>query len=148
MTVDCYVEQTSRAFRKMDRGIGFVLECTIKGSPVTINGLSAVNATGHAAELTAIRAALERMTKPSEIAIHTEDPYVLTYFDMIDELAAGGFRKADGTPLNNRELWAEIYELSKQHSITVAIGSHQYSDWIRSELNRRGLGRKENKGEI
>lgn len=141
--VDCYVEQTTRAFRKMDRGIGFVLECMVHDVPMTRNGFSTVKATAHAAELTAITAALERMTKPSNITIHTEDLYVLKYLDMIDEVAAGGFRKADGSPLNNRDLWVKVYDLSKPHKITAAAGSHEYSGWIRSELSRRGLGNKE-----
>lgn len=137
MKVECYVEQSSRAFRKMIRGIGYVLECSVNGTPVTVTGFEAVEATGHAAELTAIISSLKRMKKPADITIHTEDVYVVAYIDIIEELAAGGFRKSDGNPIQNQELWKEFYKLAQPHNLTVAVGSHQYTNWIRSELKRR-----------
>ena len=140
MVVDCYVEQSTRNMRKMLRGVGYVLECNINGVPQTANGFSAVEETAHAAELIAIRDALERMRKPADIQIHTEDAYVLQYIDMIDMLAADGFRKKNGEPLGNRELWADIYEKSKKHNLTVRVGKHQYCEWIRTELRHRKLG--------
>ena len=139
MKVDLYIEQNTRAFRKMLRGIGYVLECMGRKGPVTIEGFSAVEATEHAAELTAIKAALNRMIRPAEITIHTEDPYITKNMDLIEELAAGGFRKADGSPLRNQELWVKVYELSKPHNITAVAGKHEYSEWIRSELSRRRI---------
>lgn len=93
--------------------------------------------TWHTAELIAIKAALDRMKKPADIAVHTADVYVLTYLDMIDELAEGGFRKADGAPIHNKDLWEKVWELSQPHNLTVLVGSHQYSGWIRMELKHR-----------
>ena len=137
MKVECYVEQSTRRIGKATRGIGYVLECSINGKPVTVSGLEKAQATSHAAELTAVVSALKRMQKPADITIHTEDAYILTYARMIDELAAGGFLKSDGTVIKNRELWEEFYELTKPHSLTVRVGNHQYTNWIRSELKRR-----------
>jgi len=144
MKVSLYVDQSTRAFRKMRRGIGYVLECTINDVPFTITGFSAVDATEHAAELTAITAALDRMTRPAEITIHSVDPYIRATYSMISKLAEEGFTKANGAPMNNRDLWAKIYEHSKTQTIDVITGTHEYSEWIRSEISRRRLGGKEN----
>lgn len=143
MKVDCYVEQSSRAFRKKLRGIGYVLQCTINSVPFTITGMSAIDATEHAAELTAIVTALDRMTRPADITIHTADPYIRMTFNTISKLAEEGFTKANGSPMNNQALWIKFHEYSKLHNIDVITGSHEYSSWIRTEIERRGLGGKE-----
>lgn len=121
----------------MKRGIGYVLECSLNDTPVTVAGFEILEATVHAAELTAIISALKRMKKPADLTIHTEDAYVLTYIDIIDKLAAGGFLKSDGTAIRNQDLWKKLYDLAKPHNLTVAVGSHQYTSWIKTELKRR-----------
>ncbi|NLE13785.1 MAG: ribonuclease HI [Clostridiales bacterium] len=90
--------------------------------------------TNNRMELTAVIAGLEALKEPCEVTLYTDSKYVA------DGLSKGwakgwrakGWKKSDGSPALNPELWAKLLELSEIHSVkTVWIkghGGHPYNE--------------------
>jgi ribonuclease HI len=83
--------------------------------------------TNNRMELTAVIAGLEALKEPCEVTLYTDSKYVA------DGLSKGwakgwrakGWKKSDGSPALNPELWAKLLELSEIHSVkTVWIKGH------------------------
>ncbi len=85
---------------------------------------------GHAAttnnrmELTAAAEALEALTRPCRIALHTDSEYVR---NGVTRWSTGwvrrNWRNASGDPVANMELWRRVLEAAKRHE----VGWH----WVR-----------------
>ena len=76
------------------------------------------NSTNNRMELMAAIMALETLTEPSQILLHTDSQYVR---QGITEWMPGwvrrGWKTSGGDPVKNRELWERLHAATQRHSI-------------------------------
>ena len=79
------------------------------------------NTTNNRMELTAVIEALRALKEPCMITLYTDSKYVSDAFNQgwIYSWMKKDWKKADGKPVLNRELWQQLYSLWKQHDITL-----------------------------
>lgn len=81
-------------------------------------GESVENSTNNKMELTAIIKALTKITKKSEVVLYTDSSYVVNGITKwITGWIKKGWKKADKSEVLNKELWTELYELTKKHQV-------------------------------
>ena len=79
------------------------------------------NTTNNRMELTAVIKALQALKEPCIITLYTDSKYVSDAFNQgwIYSWMKKDWKKSDGKPVMNRELWQQLYALWKQHDITL-----------------------------
>lgn len=84
-----------------------------------ISGGSA-NTTNNIMELTAVIEALKMLKRPCKANVYSDSAYVVNAF--IQKWIYGwmkkGWKTAGNEPVKNKELWQELYELTKIHDVT------------------------------
>ncbi len=84
-----------------------------------ISGGSA-NTTNNIMELTAVIEALKMLKRPCQVNVYSDSAYVVNAF--IQKWIYGwmkkGWKTAGNEPVKNKELWQELYELTKIHDVT------------------------------
>ena len=84
-----------------------------------ISGGSA-NTTNNIMELTAVIEALKMLKRPCKVNVYSDSAYVVNAF--IQKWIYGwmkkGWKTAGNEPVKNKELWQELYELTKIHDVT------------------------------
>lgn len=74
--------------------------------------------TNNEMELTAAIKALEALKKPLPVRLHSDSKYLIDGMSKwLDNWKAKGWRKADGKPLLNLELWQRLDELASIHTV-------------------------------
>lgn len=138
--VDIYIETDSTSPRPQARKYGYVLECELRGRPVTREGFGQTEGTYNQSVLTALTEALARIKQPCEIHIHSGNEFVLNMVDNnLSKWAAGGFLSSCGRPVANREEWERVWNLLRGQLTVTEHGSHAYTGWLRTEMERRDL---------
>lgn len=79
--VDIYIETDSTSPRPHVRKYGYVLECDLRGRPVTREGFGQTEGTYNQSVLIALAEALVRIKQPCEIHIHSGNEFVLNMVD-------------------------------------------------------------------
>ncbi len=76
--------------------------------------------TNNRMELLAAIRALEALREPCEVALYTDSKYLSDAVNLgwLASWQAKGWRKADGKPTLNPDLWARLSELLSLHSVT------------------------------
>ena len=84
-----------------------------------ISGGSA-NTTNNIMELTAVIEALKMLKRPCKVNIYSDSAYVVKAFvqKWIYGWMKKGWKTAGNEPVKNKELWQELYELTKIHDVT------------------------------
>lgn len=99
--------------------------------------------TNNRMELTAVIKGLEALTKPCNLSITTDSKYVLTGItEWMEAWKKRGWRTASKKPVLNAELWKELDELVKKHSIEwhwVKGHSGHEENEIADELANKGI---------
>ena len=93
------------------------------------------NTTNNIMELTAIIEGLKALKQECEVEVYSDSAYSVNAFNQgwIYGWMAKGWRKPDGSEVKNKELWQELYDLTKKHKVTFnKVKGH--SD---NELNNR-----------
>jgi ribonuclease HI len=90
--------------------------------------------TNNRMELTAAIEALRLLKRPCNVVLHTDSQYLRRGItEWLPVWQAKGWRKADGKPVENVELWQELLRQAQRHHITW--------EWIRGHrgdpLNER-----------
>ena len=76
------------------------------------------NTTNNRMELTAVIRALEALTRPCQVELHTDSKYVQQGISTwIHGWKRNGWRTADKKPVKNDDLWKRLDELAQQHEI-------------------------------
>ena len=101
------------------------------------------NTTNNIMELTAILESLKALRKNCEVELYSDSAYCVNAFNQnwIYSWIKNGWKTSDGSDVKNKEIWKEIYELTKKHKVKFnKVKGH--SD---NELNNRcdELARKE-----
>jgi ribonuclease HI len=74
--------------------------------------------TNNRMELTAVIRALEALSRPCKVRLHTDSQYVQKGISAwIHQWKRRGWKTADNKPVKNAELWRRLDELAGQHDI-------------------------------
>ena len=76
--------------------------------------------TNNVMEITAVLEALKALREPCEVELYSDSAYVVNSFlqGWIYNWIKNGWRTANKEPVKNKELWEELYELTKTHNVT------------------------------
>ena len=78
-------------------------------------------------ELTAVIEALKILKRPCKVNIYSDSAYVVNAFlqKWIYGWMKKGWKTAGGDPVKNKELWQELYSLTKTHDVTfIKVKGH------------------------
>lgn len=96
------------------------------GSPDTTNNIM---------ELTAVIEALKLLKRPCKVDLYSDSAYVVNAF--LQKWIYGWIKKnwktASNEPVKNKELWQELYSLTKVHDVTF----HKVKGHADNEFNNR-----------
>ena len=91
--------------------------------------------TNNIMELTAILEALKALKQECEVTLYSDSAYCVNAFTQgwIYNWVMKGWKTADGSEVKNKEIWQQIYELTKKHKVEFnKVKGHSYV-----ELNNR-----------
>ena len=93
------------------------------------------NTTNNIMEITAVLEALKALKFPSEVDLYSDSAYVVNCFNQgwIYNWLKKGWKTANGEPVKNKELWEELYALTKIHKVTF----HKVKGHADNEFNNR-----------
>lgn len=98
------------------------LRCVLKGEEhvVQTKGSGEPKDSCQRLELLAVFAGLSRMVKPSEITIKGSG-YIKTGFQYLSTWQKADWKKSNGNPVANADLWQKVAEAAKIHKITIFL---------------------------
>lgn len=78
------------------------------------------NTTNNIMELSAVIEALKLLKRPCKVNVFSDSAYVVNAFNQkwIYGWMKKNWRTAGGNPVKNKELWQELYSLTKVHDVT------------------------------
>ena len=118
-----------------------ILSVLVHNEEKTREGFGHYKGTYHQTVLLTLAEALERMTVPSEICVHTRDAYVSSRILKLEELAGSGWKDTRGEPIRNAEEWKRVYAavhaLPDAHQLSEKTEKHSYSGWLQEEMEKR-----------
>lgn len=83
--------------------------------------------TNNIMELTAVVEALKLLKRPCKVNLHSDSAYVVNAFNQkwIYGWIKKNWKTADGSPVKNKEIWQELYSLTKIHDVTfIKVKGH------------------------
>ena len=77
------------------------------------------NTTNNVMEITAVIEALKLLKKECEVEVYSDSAYVVNAFNQnwIYGWIKKGWVNSSNEPVKNKELWQELYELTKKHKV-------------------------------
>ncbi len=93
------------------------------------------NTTNNIMELTAVIEALKILKRSCKVNVYSDSAYVVNAFlqKWIYGWMKKGWKTAGGDPVKNKELWQELYSLTKTHDVTF----HKVKGHADNEFNNR-----------
>ena len=90
------------------------------GAPKGLSGYEA-QTTNNRMELTAAIRGLEALKDPCRVKLYTDSQYLVNAFQKgwLENWKRKNYRKADGKPVLNPELWQRLDELFSLHQVTL-----------------------------
>ena len=78
-----------------------------------------LNTTNNIMELTAILEGLKALKYACEVEVYSDSAYSVNAFNQgwIYNWVKKGWKTADGSPVKNKEIWEELYNLTKIHNV-------------------------------
>lgn len=83
--------------------------------------------TNNIMELTAVVEALKLLKRPCKVNLNSDSAYVVNAFNQkwIYGWIKKNWKTADGSPVKNKEIWQELYSLTKIHDVTfIKVKGH------------------------
>ena len=93
------------------------------------NGAEA-STTNNRMEVLAVIVGLKRLKYPCKVEVYSDSAYTVNAFS---EKWIYGWKKADGKPVLNEDLWRELYDLTVVHEVTF----HKVAGHADNVLNNR-----------
>ena len=90
------------------------------------------NTTNNIMELTAVIEALKILKRPCKVNIYSDSAYVVNAFlqKWIYGWMKKGWKTAGGDPVKNKELWQELYNLTKIHKVKfIKVKGHSDNEF-------------------
>lgn len=85
------------------------------------------NTTNNRMEMRAVIEGLKALNKPCHVKIHSDSALIINTFTKgwIETWQKKGWKKADKKPVENRELWEEMLNVSKSHKVSwIKVKGH------------------------
>lgn len=103
------------------------------------------NTTNNIMELTAIIEGLKALNQECEVEVYSDSAYSVNGFNQgwIYNWIKKGWKTADGQDVKNKELWQELYSLTKKHKVNFnKVKGHSDVELNNrcDELARRAIG--------
>lgn len=134
--IDIYIECSSTSPREMDRQYRYLLECRSHPGN-TRSGGDRLTGTYNMASLTALIEAMERIVRPCVVYIHCRNEWMLNMLQhQLQGWTEKGFRNSKGKLITNAGLWQRIAELSRDQDLIGVSGKHEYSTWMKKEMEK------------
>ena len=130
--VDIYLWVSTRAPKAREAEYRYKLVC---GEHEVSGKEKVVETTGHRLALQCAAAALGRMLRPAVITVHTDCRQLVGSRAYLRKWEADGWRRADGEPVKNVDLWKILVKKEAPHAI-------RYSYCSRAELEEIMKGEK------
>ena len=91
--------------------------------------------TNNIMEITAVLEAIKALKFPCEVDLYSDSAYVVNCFNQgwIYNWLKKGWKTASGEPVKNKELWEQLYSLTKTHKVTF----HKVKGHADNEFNNR-----------
>lgn len=142
--IDLYMENSGKSIKTQDNWYGYVLAYQGKELHTREKFEHCVrNRNGRDLEM--LIDALSRC-KPAKIVIHTDSGYIFTGFAGISRYRENNWKNSKGEEIKYKDLWQRIDELSRDKEISVKVGEHEYTQWLKSEIRRLKSEKEENPG--
>ena len=93
------------------------------GNPETTNNIM---------ELTAVIEGLKMLKFPCEVSLYSDSAYVVNAFEQkwIYGWMKNGWKTSGKSPVKNKELWQELYDLTKIHNVTfIKVKGHSDNEY-------------------
>lgn len=93
------------------------------------------NTTNNIMEMTAVIEALKLLKEECEVEVYSDSAYVVNSFNQgwIYNWQKNNWKTASKDPVKNKELWEELYSLTKKHKVTF----NKVKGHSTNELNNR-----------
>lgn len=91
--------------------------------------------TNNRMEIYAVIAGLQQLKQPCEVTVYSDSAYTVNAFNegWLAGWIRSGWKKSDGKPVQNADLWQKLYDLVSLHKVTfVKVKGH-----ADNELNNR-----------
>lgn len=88
--------------------------------------------TNNRMEIYAVIAGLRCLKEKCKVNIYSDSAYTVNAFNQhwIDNWMKSGWKKADGKPVLNAELWQELYSLVRQHEVRfIKVKGHADNEY-------------------
>lgn len=122
MHVDIFTDGSARGNPDGPGGYGTILRYVDPQGLVHEKELSQgyVKTTNNRMELMAVIVGLRQLNRPCEVTIYSDSKYVIDAFNQhwVDNWQAKGFKKADGKPVKNPDLWKVLIAEVAKHEIS------------------------------
>lgn len=95
----------------------------------------ACSTTNNKMELTGVIEGLKVLNEPCKVQLYTDSQYIVNAVNKgwLDSWVKRGWKKADKSPVLNKELWQELLALMEKHDVTV----HWVKGHADNEYNNR-----------
>ena len=90
------------------------------------------NTTNNEMELTAVIEALKMLKFPCQVDLYSDSAYVVNAFlqNWIGNWVKNNWKTSGKEPVKNKELWQELYELTKVHKVNfIKVKGHSDNEW-------------------
>lgn len=138
MQVDLYIETDGKGPKTESGWYGYVLEYMGK-TLHTVEGFRFAHGTALQLQLLAICDGLGRLNRSCKLNIHSSNKFIMTALEKYINLwIANDWITAKGEPVKFSALWETIHEELIKHQVTWETQkTHEYSDWILTEIEKR-----------
>ncbi len=105
-------------------GYGAIL--IFKGIEREISGAE-LSTTNNRMEIYAVIAGLQKLKERCDVTVYSDSAYTVNAFNegWLYGWMKNGWKKADGKPVQNTELWQQLYSLTRQHDVKfVKVKGH------------------------
>lgn len=102
--------------------------------------------TNNRMEMMAAIRGLESLREPCHVRLHSDSAYLINCFKnrWYDNWRRNGWRNASKQPVENRDLWERLLELSTQHRIEwIKVKGHSDDEWNNRADELARMGAKE-----
>jgi ribonuclease HI len=138
--VRIYIEQSVKGLKHETGWYGYLIEYdSIKGTQTREDYEEVINVTAHELELLAILEALQRLTKPCNVTIHSSHGFFKNAFmgHWIEKWKESNWKTAKGKDLEHQAIWKAIDKELAKHSVIIGVREHKYQEKLNQEINIR-----------